>query len=89
MKFLGYTMSLECNGHGQIASLVKIEFQRLKDGRVRLQPVSGHNLGKQVGWAVLREVEYEDLPTEGLERAIHCMRLCGWVPSAIASKKGA
>lgn len=89
MKFLGYTLGLECNGHGQVAALIKIEFQQLKDGRVRLQPVSGRNLGKQSGWTVLREVEYEDLPTEPTERAIHCMQLCGWVPSAIANKKGA
>ncbi|WEE79447.1 hypothetical protein LZ683_08840 [Comamonas testosteroni] len=87
MNFLGYTLGLSCNGHGQVNRLIKIEFQQLKNGRVRLQPVSGHTLGKQSGWAIIREVEYEDLPSEGLDRAIHCMRLCGWIPSALDSSE--
>lgn len=83
MKFLGYTVGLECNGHGRVAKLVKVELQRLNDGRVRLQAVSGRNLANMAGHAVLREVEYEDLSVDGVERAVHCLRLCGWTPCAL------
>lgn len=83
MKFLGYTVGLECNGHGRVAKLVKVELQRLNDGRVRLQAVSGRNLANMAGHAVLREVEYEDLSADGVERAVHCLRLCGWTPCTL------
>lgn len=84
MKFLGYTVGLECHGHGKFANLVKVEFQQLNNGNVRLQAVSGRNLAKQAGSAVLSEIEYEDLPFDNVERAVHCLRLCGWVPSGLS-----
>lgn len=83
MKFLGYTVGLVCSGHGQFGKLVTVEFQQLDNGKVRLQPVSGHNLGKQRGSAVLSEVEYEDLPRNNVERAVHCLSLCGWEPGGL------
>ena len=88
MKFLGYTVGLTCNGHGAVSRLIKIEFQQLKDGRVRLQAVSGRTLGQMQGFAILEEVEFEDLPPDSIERAIRCMHLCGWTPAALDKKEG-
>ena len=86
MKFLGYTIGLECNGHGRVGVLTKIEIHEDGDELIRLQPVSGRNLAPMPGEKLISRAKYDQLPRDPLndaKRAIALMELCGFTPMAL------
>lgn len=44
-KFIGYSVGLRASGHGYSGLLVKAEFTRMGDGRVKVSAASGESLG--------------------------------------------
>ena len=86
MKFIGYTIGLECNGHGRIGKLVKIEINKNYDGTYRLNATSGRNMASMPGSSTLSAEQYDDLPNDpynDAERAVAMLKLCGWTPMAL------
>ncbi|NLX17605.1 MAG: hypothetical protein GXY45_11665 [Ramlibacter sp.] len=86
MKFIGYTIGLECNGHGRIGKMVTIEINKNVDGTYRLNAVSGRNLASMQGSATLTPEQYDNLPNDPYNdaaRAIAMLKLCGWTPMAL------
>jgi len=84
-EFLGSTIGLSCNGHGMFRKLIRVEFYLvLKNGvagKVKLQPVSGHTLGKAVGATFVPLSEFEDRPNDPSDRvneARWALNKCGW-----------
>lgn len=62
--FIGYTVGLEC-WVGQRLTIAKIEYTRLRDGSISLQPVSGHNLAQLPGgWTRVTADEFDNRPTD-------------------------
>lgn len=61
MKFITYTVGLDCNGHGNIGKLAKVEISRADDGKICLQAVSGHNLAAyKAARSYVTEAEYQE-----------------------------
>lgn len=83
-KFIGYTIGLECNGHGQVGKLVKIEISATSNDTIKLSAVSGHNLGKINRSVTIDRVEFESRPRAGtVEEAIWALAKCGYTPMAL------
>ena len=64
-KFIGYTSGLDCNGHGKVGKLVKVEYKRLDNGDVRLGAVSGHNLGALGHYSTVTAEQFDNRPGAG------------------------
>lgn len=71
MKFIGYTVGLECNGNNLIGVLVKAEFNRLPSGDVVISAVSGRN-GAAVRAAnkTISAAEFDDRPRDPYDDVI-------------------
>ena len=63
-KFIGYTLGLECNGHGRAGKMVKVEYSRNEDGTVVLAAVSGNNLASLNQRKTITAGEFEARPTD-------------------------
>lgn len=80
-KFVGYTAGLECDGHGIVGKLVKVEYSRLSDGRIKLQATSGRDLSAVAGSKVITQAEFEDRPSDPYDTILEArwaLQLCGW-----------
>lgn len=85
-KFIGYSIGLECNGHGRVGKLIKVEISALANDQIRLQAVSGHNLAKTDGFRLITREKYEALPCDVYDKAVFAiaaLHLCGWTPMAL------
>lgn len=60
--FIGFTIGLNCNGHGKTGKLLQTEFNRLDDGRVKLTAVSAHNGASLKISTVVSAQQYENRP---------------------------
>lgn len=78
-EFIGYTIGLQAT-HPQhkIPRLIKIEFERQPDGRIRLIPVSGHTLSQVGQTAFMTQAQFSSLPTDGVARARVAFEFCDW-----------
>ena len=80
-KFIGYTIGLGANGHEQVGKMVKVEYSKLADGRVKLQATSGNNLSSMSGSKTISAQEFEGRPTDPYDQvgeARWALGLCGW-----------
>ncbi len=64
-KFIGYTNGLDCNGHGNVGKLVKVEYTRLNSGDVRLSAVSGRNLAALGHCSTVTAEQFDNRPGAG------------------------
>lgn len=82
-KFIGYTVGLDCNGHGQVGKLMMVMFSRLDDGRVKLTACSARNLSETEHTASVSAEQYEDRPGSDevggeIKTARWALSLCGY-----------
>lgn len=79
--FIGYTIGLEANRSPVIGKMVKVEYSRNKDGSVKLNAVSGRDLSKMQGHAVLSAEQFANRPQDAyndVKEAKWALRHCGW-----------
>lgn len=65
--FIGYTIGLNCNGHGMTGKLLQAEFNRLDDGRIKLTAVSARNGAALNFSTVVSAEQYENRPDRRLD----------------------
>lgn len=81
MTFIGYTIGLEASRGPVMGKMVKIEYSKNKDGSVKLTAVSGRDLSKMQGHAVIAASEFEDRPQnayDSVAEAKWALGKCGW-----------
>ena len=76
--FLGSTIGLEANGHGQIAKMVRVEYYELANEEVELRAISGRTLGRMPGTKKISNVAYQDKPREYVAQCRWALGMCGW-----------
>lgn len=84
-EFIGYTVALECNGFGQFAKLIAIEFNKVDGDKVMLEAVSGRNLAPAGVRKTITQDEYDDRPLDPynkVKEARWAMNLLGYTISA-------
>ena len=88
MQFLTYSIGLNAfpkNAAGVLAQprMTKVEVSRSRNptdptSAFKLQAVSGHNLAEKPGFYTMSEEDYQNLPTDSVERARAMLALCGY-----------
>jgi len=81
MEFLNYTVGLEANKGKKIGVMVKVEFRKLDDGKICLQPVSGRSLSKLNGTRIIEKSVFDMRPSDVYNKvpeAKWALNLCGW-----------
>ena len=76
--FLGSTIGLEANGHGQIAKMVRVEYYELETKEVELRTVSGRTLGRMPGTKKISMDVYQNKPSYNLDEGRWALGMCGW-----------
>lgn len=76
-EFIGTTVGLECNGHGQVGNMIAVQFIRTAAGIV-LQPVSGRNLAHVAGTRTVTHEEFDNRPSDNIGAARWALNRCGW-----------
>ena len=88
MKFLTYSVGLNAfpkNAAGVLAQprMTKVQVSRGRNptdpaNAFKLQAVSGHNLAEKPRFYTMSEEDYQNLPTDSVERARAMLALCGY-----------
>lgn len=81
MSFIGYTVGLEANRAGVLGKMVKVEYSRNQDGGIKLTAVSGRDLSKMVGHAIISANEFADRPQDDYDSVVEArwaLEKCGW-----------
>ena len=91
MQFLTYSVGLNAfpkNAAGVLAQprMTKVQVSRGRNptdptdpaNAFKLQAVSGHNLSNKPGFHTMSEEDYQNLPTDSVERARAMLALCGY-----------
>lgn len=84
-KFLGTTIALECNGHGMVGRLVKVEYTQAGD-KVKLSAVSGRTLGRMQGTTEITQEAFDARPSDTCDKAgqaIWALAQVGYTPMAL------
>lgn len=76
MQFLTYSIGLNATRTGT-PSLTKVSVYKT-GAFIMLQAVSGHNLSNKPGFYTMSEEDYQNLPTDSIERARAMLALCGY-----------
>ena len=83
MQFLTYSIGLNaCRTLSKDAlqqpKMTKVAVYLIEGGRAMLQAISGHNLAEKPGVYTMSEEDYQNLPTDSVERARAMLALCGY-----------
>lgn len=76
---IGGTVGLECNGHGMMGKMVRVEFTRIEEGgAVTLQAINGRNLADLKGTTTITAESFSNRPDGDVEKARWALKHCGW-----------
>lgn len=84
MEFIGYTIGLEATantGMYKQGRMVKVEYTKIGNDMVRLSAVSGNNLSKIKGSAVITQEQFDERPQDAyndVSEAKWALEKCGW-----------
>lgn len=78
-KFIGTTCGLNATLSDTPPAMTRVEYyETLENDKVRLQPVSGHNLSDKPGRAYISAQEFEARPINNVLETRWALKICGY-----------